>query len=892
MIGPDGIRRLVRLAPTPRTAERDVDDELRFHLESRVQELVTAGHARAGAERIAAREFGDVGAARAELTAIDRRRLRRAGWADAWESWWQDVRFAWRALRRQPGFSAAVLLTIALGVGATGAVFTVADAALLRPLPYADPEGLVHLWRTHVEAPDARGDFSYPEYQDLQARGRAFSAVAGYHSNRIVLGEGDRPQVLWTGKTSANFFGVLGVQPALGRLFAPGEDAAGAPRVVVLSHAIWASRFASDPGVVGRAVQLDGAPYTVVGVLPASFQFAPVGAADVWVPFDRPADWRTRRTMNWFRVVARLAPGATPERAARELDALAAALAREHPRTNVDIGMRLVALRDEVTGGVRPLLVTLLGAAALVLVVALANVANLLLVRGTARARELGVRAALGAGRGRLVRQLLTESVLLALLGGALGLLLARGGVHVLLAAIPPERLRGMPYLAALGLGWRLLACTLLVSLVAGVLFGLIPAVRVLRPRLGDALRQGARGSSAGGSGGRLRDALVAAELGLTVVLLIGAVLFGRSLARVFAVDPGFRSARVATALVPLPRAAYTSREARARFFAQLEERARALPGVESVGLTTKLPLDPGNSTSYTVVGAPTPADGQEPDASFRSVNVDYFRTLGIPLLRGATFTPRHDSTGAREVVVSAALARQAFGAEDPVGRQLETGVVGRATIVGVVGDVAIGRLDEQIAEPTFYVLYRHAPDVSMRIAVRTRGEVAGIGEAVRRVVQEIDPEVALYQVYPMESLVRQSESVFVRRFPLLLLGAFAGTALLLAVVGTYGVVSYAVAQRVRELGIRLALGASGRDVMGLVVRHVALIATVGIGAGIALALVLSRYAASLLYGVRATDPATYAGVALVLGVVAAAAAAVPARRASRVDPALTLRSE
>ncbi|MGZ8376420.1 MAG: ABC transporter permease [Gemmatirosa sp.] len=327
MNGSDGIRRLVRPAPSTRTAARDVDDELQFHIDSRVQEPVAAGRPRADAESEAAREFGDVRAARAELTAIDRERLRRASWATSWESWWQDLRFAWRALRRRPGFSLTVLLTIALGVGATGAVFTVADAALLRPLPYAAPDALVHLWRTHVEDPDAKGDFAYPDLLDLRERARGFAAIAGYHSNRAVLGTGDRPLVLWTGKTSANFFGVLGVRPALGRLFVDGEDAVGAPRVVVLSHGLWTRHFSADSSVVGRTVQLDGAPYTVLGVLPSAFQFAPVGAADVWVPFDRPADWRARRSMNWFKAIARLDPGVTPERAARELDTQAATLA-------------------------------------------------------------------------------------------------------------------------------------------------------------------------------------------------------------------------------------------------------------------------------------------------------------------------------------------------------------------------------------------------------------------------------------------------------------------------------------------------------------------------------------------------------------------------------------
>ncbi|GLC23874.1 ABC transporter permease [Roseisolibacter agri] len=888
MTGSDGFRRLVRPAPSARSAARDVDDELQFHLESRVQELLAAGHPREEAERLAAREFGDVRAAREELTAIDRERLRRRGWAESFASWRQDLRFAWRTLRRRPAFSATVLLTIALGLGVTGAVFSVADAALLRPLPYAAPDRLVHLWRTATNAPDARGDLSYPELLDLRERARSLAGVAGYHSNRMVLGTGEQPRVLWAGKTSANFFAVLGVRPAAGRLFAEGEDAVGAARVAVLSHALWQRQFAGDASIVGRAVQLDGASYTVVGVLPATFQFAPVGAADVWVPFDRPADWRTRRSMSWFRGFARLREGATVARARQELDAVAAALAREFPQTSAERGLRAVPLRDEITGPVRPLLVTLLGGAGLVLIVALANVANLLIVRGTGRARELGVRAALGAGRGRLVRQLLTESALLAAFGGALGFVLAQAGVRALIAAIPPERLRGMPYLAAVG-GWRLAAFTVAGSLLAAAAFGLLSTLRLVRPQAFEALRQG-RGLSDGAAGGRLRDGLVATELGLTVVLLSGALLFARSWTRLMAVDPGFRAERVTTAFIPLPRVAYAPVASRIDFFTRLEARLRALPGVESVGLTSKLPLDAGNSSSYRVVGAPEPAPGREPSASFRSVTPDYFRAMGIPLLRGATFPARIDSTTPALVIVSASLAREAFGREDPIGRQLTINAE-PATIVGVVGDVVIGRLEEGVA-PTFYLPFGQLPDVSMRVVLRTRGDVGGLEAAIRGAVRALDPQVALYQVYTMDSLVRQSESIFLRRFPLLLLGAFAAAALVLAIVGTYGVVSYAVAQRVRELGIRIALGASSRSVIALVVGHVAVVATVGIGAGLLLAVALSTRAEGMLYGVRATDPATYGAVALLLAVVAAAAAAIPARRASRVDPALSLRAE
>ncbi|MDF1502475.1 ADOP family duplicated permease, partial [Roseisolibacter sp. H3M3-2] len=839
--------------------------------------------------RPAPREFGDVAAALGTVPALDAGPVLRAARAEWWESWWQDLRFAARALRRRPAFTAAVLLTLGLGLGVTGAVFAVADAALLRPLPYAAPDRLVAVWRHETGDPTQRGDLSYPELLDLRTRVPSLASVAGYHSNRMVLGA-DQPRVLWAGKTSANFFATLGVRPAAGRFFVEGEDEAGNGRVVVLSHGLWRRQFGGDPSVVGRTLPLDGASYTVVGVLPADFQFAPVGEADVWVPFDRPADWRPRRTMSWFRGIARLRGAATETSAARELDALAAALAVEHPRNGVGLGLRAEPLRDAVTGPVRPVLVTVLGAAALVLVVALANVANLLLVLGAARGRELTVRAALGAGGGRLARQLVTEGVLLSALGGALGLALATVGVRALVAAIPPERLRGMPYLADVG-GPRLALALLASVMLAGAAFELVSAWRLVRPRRAEALH-GGRGLSDGAAGGRLRDGLVAAELGLTVVLLTGAALFGRSLSELFAVDPGFRAERVATAFIPLPRVAYASRPARVAFFERLEERLRALPDVESVGMTTKLPLDPGNSGSYRVVGAPEPPPGREPSASFRSVTRDYFRTMGIPLLRGATFPERVDSSASPLVVVSASLAREAWGTEDPIGRRLD--LMGRepATVVGVVGDVSIGRLEDAAATPTYYVPFAQAPDISMRVVVRTRAEPAAVEAAIRAAVREIDPEVALYQVYPMESLVRQSESVFLRRFPLLLVGAFAAAALALAVVGTHGVVAYAVAQRVRELGIRVALGAASRDVVALVVGHVARVAALGIGAGLVLALLLARAASGLLYGVRPTDPATYAAVAVTLAAVAAGAAFVPARRATRVDPSIALRAE
>jgi predicted permease len=888
MTRPSGVRRLFRLLDTPRTAARAVDDELRFHLESRVAELVAAGVPAAEAERQAAREFGDVHAARDELTSIDRGRIRRGARLAWWHGWTQDVRYAVRALRRQPAFTATVLATIALAVGVNGAIFSAMDAALLRPLPYREPDRLVHLWQSAMSRAE-RGNSTYPNFLDWRRENRSFSALAGYHSNRMVLGEGAQPRVVWAGKTSANFFDVLGVRPAVGRFFREGEDAVGAPRVVVLSNELWRREFGADPGVVGRPVRLDGATYTVAGVLPADFQFARVGAAEVWVTFDRSAATRESRGSGWFDTIGRLRPGVSIERAAADMRAVAASLAQRYPEENADFTVSVTPLRDELTGNVRPLLLVLAGAAGLVLLVALANVASLLLVRGSGRARELAVRASLGAGRARIARQLLTESLLLSLAGGALALGVAHLCVRALVAAIPAQRLLTMPYLAEIGVDGRLVAFMLGLSVVAGACFGLLPALRVSRPRLGEILRQGARGSSVGGVG-RTRDALVVAELAFTVILVAGAALFGRSLVRLLAVDPGFSAEHVLTTLIPLPRAEYTKADAQRAFFAALEERLRALPGVTAVGLTSKLPLDPGNSATYHVVGTPEPAPGHAPSTMFRKVNADYFRTLGIPLRRGAVFAATSDTAGPPAAVVSEAFAREALGDGDPIGQRVS--ILGRdRTVVGVVGDVPIGRLEER-GRPAVYLPFARDPEVSMRVALRARGDVAGLESAVRRVVHEIDPQVALYQTYTMDSFVAQSESVFMRRFPLLLVGLFAVTALALAVVGTYGVISYAVAQRLRELGIRVALGASTSSVVSLVARHAARLAGVGIAIGIVAAFALSRFAASLLFEVRPSDPATYAVAALVLSAVAALAAALPARRAARVDPVVTLREE
>ena len=802
----------------------------------------------------------------------------------------QDLRHSARALVKRPGFTLAVVATIALGVGANAAIFSVVDSALLRPLPYAEPDRLVHLWfKSTTRGDGGRFEAAYPDFLDIRERAKSLDAVAGYHTNRATLATGDAAIVLPAAKVTANFFDVLGVTPLAGRRFETGEDEPGAAPVALISHGLWERAFGSDRSVVGRVVQLDGVPFTIVGILPPGFQFAASASADIWAPLDRSAAMRERRGTHWLKAIGRLRDGATAESAQRELAGIMGALSQEHPQTNTGKVIETIPLRDELMGVVRPLVLILYGAVAFVLLVACGNVANLLLMRGASRQRELGIRAALGAGRARITRQLLVESGVLTLAGGLLGIAVAHFAIEALVAAIPPEQARALPYLRDAGINGTVLGYTLLVTLVAGIASGLVPALRASRGDLAVTLRP--TGGSSGGAHRRLRDGLVIAELAMTVVLVTGAAMFAKSLSRLLAVDTGVRAEGVLTMMIPLPRRQYSDLDKAREFYQRLEQRVAALPGVTSVGLTSKLPLDWGNSTSYAVVGDPPPAAGEAPSASFRVVNPEYFRTMGIPIVRGRTFNASEDGTAAGVVIVNRSLARQAFGDRDPIGQQLALGPTSKPTIIGVVGDVTIGKLEDEIP-PTMYFSYLQSMDATMRMALRASGDPYALVTPVRSIIKEIDPGVGIYQVYTMDDFIGQSQSVFLRRYPLVLVGSFAVVALLLALVGTYGVISYSVTQRLRELGIRIALGAQAGSISWLVLRHAGTLALIGIAIGVVLTIALSRFAASLMYGVEPTDPVIFASVAAILGVMALAAALVPAHRATRIDPLVALKAE
>ncbi|MET0626230.1 MAG: ABC transporter permease [Pyrinomonadaceae bacterium] len=807
----------------------------------------------------------------------------------------KDVRFAARGLWKRPGFTAVAVVTLALGIGANTAIFTVIDAALLRSLPYRDPARLVHLWETKRSRDFERREASYPDFLDWRAQGSdVFEGVAGYAPRQFTLAlEGEATRVRGAAVT-ANFFDLLGVRAEAGRAFVAGEDEPGAAPSAVLGHGFWLRRFGGDRAVVGRKVTLDGAAFTVVGVLPADFQFARLGETEVWTPLAVSPQVASRRYMHWLQVVARLKDGVDLEAAGARMAAVAADIEREDAGAHAGVGLRVVGLQEEFVGPVRPVLLVLLGAVGFVLLIACTNVANLLLARSASRRREMAIRAALGASRWRVVRQLLTESVLLSLAGGAAGLVLALWGVDLLVAAIPTAQLAQMPYLRGLSLDADVLLFAFGLSLLTGVLFGLTPALASTRTDLQESLKEGGRSSGSRASA-RLRDLLVVSEVALALVLLVGAGLLLKSLAVMLKVDPGFDTRGLLTMRVALPPARYAEDAQAARFYEELLRRVSQLPGVRGAAATSNLPLaGDGGTGAPQVLGRSTPAS-ELTEAHMRTVSANYFEVMGIPVARGRAFGERDKRDAPPAVLVNKTFAERVFPGEDPVGRRLTFKWSGDGPpfeIVGVVGDEKVTSLDARTT-PVVYFHNQQDADSSAALVVRAEGaDPAALAGAVREAARGLDPEVPVFAVQTLEQMVSGTRATFVRRYPAYLTGVFALVALLLALVGIYGVVSYAVAQRTREIAVRVALGARGRDVMRLVLRHGLGLALAGVAAGALGALALTRLIAGLLFGVSAADPVVYALVSLLLLAVALVASLVPARRATKVDPMVALRYE
>lgn len=809
------------------------------------------------------------------------------------ESFWKDLRHSIRSLSKKPGFTFVVVLTLALAIGANTAIFSVVNAALLKPLPYREPERLVHLWEATPQQNYPKREASYPDFQDWRLCD-AFDGVAAYRGGGgFMLATPESSERIEGGFVSGNFFSVLGVTPLLGRTLTEADEKQGAERVALLSYGFWQRRFSGDAGVVGKQIVLSGNSYQVIGVLPPEFQFAKRGAAEIWTPMQLSQSMMTRRFMHFVNVIARLKPGVNLEQAKAAMLPITGRIAQEYADSHAGTSIIVTPLHQEMVGNIKPLLVLLLVAVGFVLLIACSNVANLLLVRASGRQKEVAIRSALGASAWRLIRQLLTESLVLAVAGGAVGLLLARWGVDGLISAIPDNLLNFMPYLRSVKIDGSALAFTAALSLAVSLLFGLVPALHASKTDLQSVLKEGGKTSAASARQG-LRNALVVAEVALALVLLVGAGLMLRSLWGLINVDPGFNPRNLLTFTFALPPAAYDSNEklivARQRMLAELA----AIPGVEGAATVSTLPLIGGNTTRFYPANQPKPAPGDDTEANLRDISANYFNVMGVRLISGRYFTEQDAANSQNVVIINQSLAKRAFPNQDAAGQSIIiTGDSGTYLVAGVVADEKITGLD---AQNTSVVYFPYQQDSSVgtasSIVVRTTGDPMSMSNTVRRKLQSFEPGISIFFVRTMEQIAATSPATFARRYPAMLIGLFAVVALLLAAIGIYGVISYAISQQTHEIGIRIALGARPANILSLVMKKGVGLALIGVALGLIASFALTRLMADMLFGVSATDPLTFAGIAVLLTTVALVACYVPAKRAMKVDPMVALRYE
>jgi putative ABC transport system permease protein len=889
--------RLAGLSLSP-ARELEIIEELSQHLQDRYEQELSRGATEEEAQREALEELNASESLGRELKQLEGRVPQNPVviGTDTKTSIMgdiaQDLRYGLRTLRKNPGFTSVAVLALALGIGANSAIFSVVNAVLLQPLPYKNPEQLVMVWEnaTHLGFP--KDTPSAANFLDWRAQNTVFtgmSAMAQKNFNLTGVGE---PERLDGRRVSANLFDVLGVQPRLGRGFLPQEDTPGT-RVVILSHGLWQRRFGSDPRIIGQALNLNGESYSVVGVMPPGVG---VPSRDnwkdqLWVPIAFSSEDAQSRGNHYLEVIARMKPGITLKQAQAEMETIAARLAQQYPKTNLRIGTVVSPLHEEVVGDIRPALLVLLGAVGFVLLIACANVANLLLARAAVRQKEIALRLALGASRSRLTRQFLTESVLLATLGAAVGLMFAVAGLRILKTFIPET----IAHAGSIGIDAKVLIFTALVAVITGLIFGLAPAAQASNFNLNETLNEGGRGAAEGSKGARLRGLLVITEVAVSFVLLIGAGLLINSFIHLRNLDPGFRADHVLTAKIDLSEVKYPDQEHRTPFLDEVLRRVRALPGVQSAAIAGNLPLTyNGDSTYISVEGIPDPPIDQQLDVIYRAIGPGYFGTMGIPLVRGRDFTDQDSTETGYAVIVSEKLAQHFWPGQDPIGKRLTPGLPPSGSplreVIGVVKDV---RQNNFLAAPKMqmYMTYRQLKDLAPNaLVVRTAVEPMSLATALRNAVWAVDKDQPVSNIDTMEHIV--AGAVARQRFSTTLLGIFATLALTLAAVGIYGVTSYSVAQRTHEIGIRMALGARRRDVLKMTVKQGLKLVVMGVAIGLVAAFVLTRVMASLLFGVSATDPVTFFSISLVLMGVAILASYIPALRATKVDPMVALRAQ
>jgi macrolide transport system ATP-binding/permease protein len=876
------VARRLRMLMHRRQFDADLEEEIRLHLELRQQEHLESGMTVDDARAAARRRFGNVTSLREKS---------RIAWGWEWfEHLVQDVRYGLRMLRKSPGFAAVAVFTLALGIGATVAIFAFADAALIKPLPYEDPNRLVGVTESIAMFP--RANLSYPDYLDWEKLNTVFSSMDVWTGTGFLLATPSGKQTALGARVSDGFFRTLGITPMLGRNFVSGEDLLAAPRTVMLSYEGWQKWFGRRTDVLGQAITLSDDSYTIIGVLPRDFQFAPRAEAEFWTTLHASGSCDLRRSCHTLDGIARLKNGISVQTALADMKSIAAQLEKEYPDSNRGQSASVMPLSDVIVGDIRPILLVLLGGAVLLLLIACVNVTSLLLVRSETRKREIAVRQALGASSRRLVRQFATEGLLLVAIGSTLGLVSAKWVMQLLTSLIPAGMMAGMPFLQGLGLNFHVLSFACAVSLLAAAVFSFIPLSRLSFSEMREGLTEGGRGS-AGTVWRRFGSNLVVLELATAMVLLVGAGLLGKSFYRLLHVDIGFQPDHLAVLYVVAPQASYGKDEQAVALARQVVSRISNLPGVKSVGIASRVPLS-GNGNTDWIRFVGRSYHGEHNEVNQRNVSSAYFTTLQAKLLRGRYFVDMEDATKPNVVIINQALARVYFPGEDPIGKRIgddDLTLKSIKEIIGIVDDINEGSLDSEVL-PTVYYPFNQTPDTFFGVVVRTSQAEQSMFSTLDATIHQIDPDIGIGGQSVMTQRISDSQSAYLHRSSAWLVGGFATLALLLGVLGLYGVTAYSVSQRTREIGVRMALGAQRKSVYQLILVEAARLIGAGIVVGLVCSVAAARLVRGMLFGVQPGDIPTLAAVAAVLAVSALVASYIPARRAMSVDPTVALRYE